>query len=186
VAQDTASDIGICRWEGLGDRARLMAEIDNIFFEASARKTFVGEGERSAFRERWLGRYLEHYPGHAYVALAPPGSVAGYLVGSLDDPARTALFSDIAHFASFAHLTAEYPAQLHVNLAPEWRGRGIGARLVETFADDARRAGAPGIHVVTGRGMRNVGFYLARGFREAGSLSENGRDLVFLARDLER
>jgi GNAT superfamily N-acetyltransferase len=176
--------VDIKRWDAVPDRARLLAEIDAIFFEASATKSFASAEERDAFRKRWLGRYLTHYPAQAYLALAPDGTVAGYLVGSLDDPARTPLFSDIGYFASFAALTAEYPAQLHVNLAPGWRGQGIGSRLVEAFAHDARRAGARGVHVVTARGMRNVGFYMANGFHEAGALQSNGRDLVFLARSL--
>jgi hypothetical protein len=33
--------------------------------------------------------------------------------------------------------------------------------------------------------MRNVGFYLANGFREAGALASNGREIVFLARSLK-
>ena len=173
------------RWNAIPDGARFRPEIDAIFFEASGTKTFSSEEERSAFRECWLGRYLTHYPAQAYLALATDGSVAGYLVGSLDDPARTPLFSDIGYFASFSALTADYPAQLHVNLAPRWRGHGIGARLVDAFADDARVAGVKGVHVVTGRGMRNVGFYLANGFHEAGALSSNGRDIVFLARSLK-
>jgi GNAT superfamily N-acetyltransferase len=118
------------------------------------------------------------------VARAKVGAVAGYLVGSLDDPARTPLFSDIAYFAAFAALTADYPAQLHVNLAPPWRGQGIGARLVAAFAEDARRAGAKGVHVVTSRGARNVSFYGTSGFREIGALTSGGRDLVFLGRAL--
>jgi GNAT superfamily N-acetyltransferase len=179
------SEVDIRRWAAIRDHARLAAELDAIFFEASATKSFAGEAERAAFRERWLGRYLAHYPDQAYLALAPDGAVAGYLVGSFDDPARTPLFADIAYFKSFAALTADYPAQLHVNLAPLWRGQGIGARLVEEFAEAARRAGAKGVHVVTGRGMRNVGFYLANGFREAGALASNGREIVFLARSLK-
>ena len=174
----------ILRWTEIPDRSSLLTEIDAIFFESSATKSFGDDAERAAFRERWLGRYLDRYPDCAYLALAADGTVAGYLVGSLDDPAVTPLFADIAYFRDFAALTAKYPAQLHVNLAPSWRGQGVGARLVETFAEDARRAGAKGVHVVTGRGMRNVGFYLARGFHEAGSLTVGERELLFLARSL--
>jgi GNAT superfamily N-acetyltransferase len=177
--------IRIDRWTAVASRDQLMPEIDAIFFEASGTKTFPSEEERSAFRERWLGRYLTHYPAQAYLALATDVSVAGYLVGSLDDPARTPLFSDIGYFASFAGLTADYPAQLHVNLAPRWRGQGIGARLMDAFAEDARAAGVKGVHVVTGRGMRNAGFYMANGFHEASALTSNGRDIVFLARSLK-
>lgn len=177
--------VAIHRWHDLPDRSRLMPEIDAVFFESSAMKSFGSEAERTAFRERWLGRYLTHYPAQAYAALCEDGTIAGYLVGSLDDPARTPLFSDIAYFQGFAALTARFPAQLHVNLAPEWRGQGIGARLVAAFVEDAGRLGATGVHVVTSRGMRNVGFYLANGFHEAGSLAVNGRDLLFLARSLK-
>lgn len=174
----------ILRWNDVPDRSRLLPEIDAIFFESSATKSFADDAERAQFRERWLGRYLDRYPVHAYLALATDGAVAGYLVGSLDDPAATPLFADIAYFRDFAALTAVYPAQLHVNLAPRSRGQGLGARLIESFVEDARRAGAKGVHVVTGRGMRNVGFYLANGFREAGSLTMGARDIVFLARSL--
>jgi GNAT superfamily N-acetyltransferase len=175
----------IHHWNAIPDRSRLVPAIDAIFFEASATKTFASEDERSAFRERWLGRYLTHFPAQAYLALATDGDVAGYLVGSLDDPALNPLFADIGYFKDFATLTADYPAQLHINLAPTWRGQGIGTRLLEAFESDARSAGSKGVHVVTGRGMRNVGFYLANGFREKGALSTNGRDLVFLARSLK-
>jgi GNAT superfamily N-acetyltransferase len=185
MSEEKMRPISIRQWNAMPDRFRLVPEIDTIFFEASATQSFAGDAEQTAFRERWLGRYLTHYPAQAYVALTEDGTVAGYLVGSLDDPARTPLFSDIGYFASFAALTADYPAQLHVNLAPRWRGQGIGARLVDAFAHDARSARVKGVHVVTGRGMRNVGFYLANGFHEASALTSNGRDIVFLARSLK-
>ena len=106
------------------------------------------------------------------------------VIGSLDDPAKDPLFSDLAFMADFAPLTARYPAQLHVNLDADWRGRGIGSRLVAAFAEAAQRAGCPGVHVVTARGMRNVGFYLANGFRERGATVIDGKELLFLGRDL--
>lgn len=165
--------------------ADLLGEIDGIFFAASATKSFANPGEREAFRVRWLGRYLERYPEWAYLALDDTQHVQGYLVGSLDDPARTPLFSDITYFRDLSHLTASFPAHLHVNLAPEWRGQGLGSRLVAAFVEDARKAGARGVHVVTARGMDNVAFYLKNGFREEGSLLLNGRELLFLAKALD-
>ena len=172
------------RWVEIADRERLFAQIDHIFFESSNTKTFASEAERQAFRTRWLGRYLEHYPEWAYVARTSDDEVAGYLVGSIVDPAKTPLFSDIGYFKDFAALTARYPAQLHVNLAPERRGLGIGSRLMSAFATDLARAVVPGVHVVTSRGVRNVSYYAANGFEEAGSTMWNGRELVFLGRKL--
>ena len=77
-----------------------------------------------------------------------------------------------------------YPAHLHINLGPAFRSRGIGARLIEAFAAVARARGAPGMHVVTGEGMRNVRFYQRCGFVEAGRTTWNGRPIIFLARSL--
>ena len=177
-------NVTIARWVAIPDRERLMPGIDAVFFDSSATTSFADDGVRRAFRHRWLGRYLEHYAEWVYVALTVDGAVVGYIAGSLDDPAQTPLFSDIGYFQDFAALTAEYPAQLHVNVSPDWRGHGIGARLVQTFAADAARAGVPAVHVVTTRGMRNVRYYASNGFVEVGSTHWNGRDLVMLGRRL--
>ena len=180
-------DVEICRWDQLAsdpEHARLTAELDHVFFSSSARQSFASAEDRAIFRERWLGRYLLHFPHYAFMALDGTRRVVGYLVGSLDDPARDPLFADLAFFQHFRELTPRYPAQLHVNLDAAWRGRGIGARLVEAFADTARAHGAPGVHVVTARGLRNVGFYLANRFEERGAVAIDGRELLFLGRDL--
>jgi GNAT superfamily N-acetyltransferase len=181
------SDVEIRRWDLLSatpERDRLIDGIERVFFSSSLRQSFESAEERDAFRERWLGRYLLHFPQYAWVALDDSRHAVGYLVGSLGDPARDPLFADLPFFAHFDALTPRYPAQLHVNLDAAWRGRGIGARLVEAFADQARARGVPGVHVVTTRGARNVGFYLANGFVERGALKSGEHELLFLGRDL--
>jgi GNAT superfamily N-acetyltransferase len=175
-------DIAIRRWADLTDRERYQPALDAIFFEASATKSFASDEARADFRERWLGRYLAHDPGWAYLAIAADGTLAGYLAGAVDDPAHAARFSDIGYNKDFAHLTAAYPAHLHVNLAPAYRSGGIGAALVSAFATDAARAGAGGVHVVTGAGSRNVGFYARNGFAELARTRFNGHEVVFLGR----
>ncbi len=179
--------VEIRRWSDVRldpDRARMIADINAVFFQSSARQTFENEEEKAAFRETWLGRYLHHFPDFAFVAVDGSGRIVGYVIGSLEDPARNPLFADLELFSHFRDLTPCYPAQLHVNLAPDWRGRGVGADLVNAFSDLAHSRGAPGVHVVTARGMRNVRFYLAKGFLERGALALNGRELLFLGRDL--
>jgi GNAT superfamily N-acetyltransferase len=119
------------------------------------------------------------------VALAASGAVAGYLVGALEDPAKQERFADIGYFrGAFRALCRRYPAHLHINLAPTFRSRGIGARLIAAFADAAADAGAPGMHVVTARDARNVRFYARCGLAELGVAPWNDRQLVFLARRL--
>jgi len=178
-------EIRIAPLTELGATRELLAQLDAIFFEASARG-FGSGSERDAFRERWLGRYLTGGTDVALVALERE-TVVGYLVGALEDPARQERFADIAYFRTdFSALTSRYPAHLHINLAPAYRSRGIGVRLIEAFAERAAAAGAPGMHVVTGRGVRNLRFYARCGFAERGTTTWNGCEIVFLARDLLR
>jgi hypothetical protein len=40
------------------------------------------------------------------------------------------------------------------------------------------------MHVVTGKGMRNVGFYTRLGFTERAAADWNGRTILFLGREL--
>lgn len=162
----------------------LIAQIDAIFFEASGR-TFPSATERATFRERWLGSYLKGGTDVVLLALDPVGAVAGYLVGALHDPAEQERFADAGYFRTgFRDLCRGYPAHLHINLAPAFRGRGLGARLIAAFAARAADGGAMGMHVVTARSARNVRFYLRCGFAELGSSHWNGREVVFLAKAL--
>jgi GNAT superfamily N-acetyltransferase len=164
--------------------AALLAQIDTIFFEAASRPYPPGP-EQEAFRERWLGRYLNG--GSDALFLATEGdTVAGYLVGAVDDPGLQDRFADIGYFRTdFAALCRQFPAHLHINLAPAFRSHGIGSRLIEAFADYAARQGAAGMHIVTGAGMRNVRFYERCGFQQRGAAARNGGEVVFLGRTLQ-
>lgn len=173
---DVSAEINIVRWNEIADRQRLVPAVDAIFFESSGTKSFADEAERHAFRERWLGKYLIDEPEWAYAALTRDGTLAGYLVGSL---------SEQSGFEVFSAAGAEYPAHLHVNLAPAYRNRGIGAKLIAAFAADAGRAGAKGAHVVTSADARNVRFYERVGFREIARTRIGERDLLFLGRRLK-
>jgi GNAT superfamily N-acetyltransferase len=176
------ADVGILTFRAVAADAAARASIDAIFFGASGTQSFASEAERQAFRTCWLGRYLATDAEHSFVAVADR-TVIGYLVGALDDPAATGRFADVSYFRDFAHLTPTYPAHLHINLAPEARNQGVGARLIEAFAAHALLASSPGMHVVTGAASRNVRFYAACGFTEAGRL-DSAKPIVFLGRRL--
>lgn len=159
-----------------------IGELDPVFFEASLTKTFADEQARAAFRERWLGRFLEHWPELAHVALGTEGEIIGYIVGCHDDPARDPRFEDIGFYPALAHRTQAYPAHLHINLAASARSKGIGSRLIEAFVNDARAAGLPGVHLVTGRESRNRSFYARNGFVNVAELTWGGTPIVMLGR----
>ena len=169
------SSVAVRRWTEIDLSASLVEQLDAIFFEASNTKTFPSEEARAAFRERWFGRYLSQHPQWAYVAVAGDGQVAGYLVGALDEAIS---------FDDFAGVALEFPAHLHVNLAPAYRSQGIGRELIDAFAEDAVQAGAKGMHIVTSADARNVRFYTRAGFSEQARTTVNGNELVFLGRRL--
>jgi GNAT superfamily N-acetyltransferase len=174
----------IVRLAGRDHTPELLARIDHIFFDASGRE-FHSARERAAFRQRWLGRYLREVSDIVLLAVADDAEVAGYLVGSIEDPAEQQRFSDIGYLRThFRALCRRFPAHLHVNLASPFRNQGIGARLVETFAALASEAGAPGMHVVTARAARNVRFYERCRFSALGVARAGESDIVFLARAL--
>ena len=175
----------------LPDAPGVDAALDRILFATSNVQAFENDDARTMFRERWLGRYLEHDPAYAYIAVRedavakPVGAcVVGYLVGALDDPAQAERFQDLGYFQAFQTETLRFPAQLHVNVLDEAQGQGLGQKLVEAFVRDATKAGAPGVHVVTSEGARNVTFYNRCGFHEVAQAEWNGRIVVLLGRTL--
>ena len=183
MSAEDPRQVAIRRWAEVTGKERLIPEIDAVFFESSGTKSFADDAERAAFRERWLGRYLKLEPQWAYLAIASDESVAGYLVGSIGAPAR---IGDAGFFQDFAPFTADYPAHLHVNLDADYRGRRIGERLVETLCRALADEGIPGIHVVTGREQRNVGFYQRLGFSELARTPRGGTEVLCLGRRLQR
>jgi GNAT superfamily N-acetyltransferase len=176
------SEIVICRLRDGADRSKVAAQLDAIFFEASPTKAFANSAARAAFRERWLGRYVVHYPNEVFLACEADGHVVGYLVGCLEDPARATLFEDLSYVEDFGPITQEFPAHLHINVKAAFRSRGIGRMLIEAFAAHAAAAGAPGMHIVTGELAGNVTFYRRCGFEPLASTEWDGKRLVLLGR----
>ena len=52
--------------------------------------------------------------------------------------------------SEFTHVNvALYPAHLHINLAVDWRGRGLGRGLMEAYLEQLRQLGVPGVYLDT-------------------------------------
>lgn len=160
------------------------AELNPIFFEASLTTSFPSEDARAQFHERWLGRFLVHWPQLAHVAVAEDGKLIGYIIGAHADPAEDARFADIGFYRHLAHLTPGYPAHLHINLAAEARSQGVGSRLIAAFERDVSSAGLPGVHLVTGRASRNRSFYARNGYLPLAELEWGGTPIVMLGKSL--
>jgi ribosomal protein S18 acetylase RimI-like enzyme len=164
--------------------ARIEQEVEAILFATAARKEFASNGEREAFRHRWLDRYVTRCFEDCFVALDGEGHAAGYVVGSCEDVSGLPSFGEIAYFRAFAKECAAYPAHLHVNVRPGLERQGIGRQLVEAFCGHAQERRVPAAHVVTAAGAASIGFYQRIGFAPVKERSVEGKRLVMLGRRL--
>lgn len=63
-----------------------------------------------------------------------------------------------------------WPAHLHINVAPEARGTGVAAGLMDRWFDRLKEAGSPGCHLQTlAENTRAVRFFERMGFARHGS-----------------
>ena len=66
---------------------------------------------------------------------------------------------------------ARWPAHLHIDLLPEARRVGVGARLMRSWLDALRADGVPGCHLGTwGENSSAIAFFESMGFRREGPL----------------
>jgi ribosomal protein S18 acetylase RimI-like enzyme len=140
--------------------------------------------------------YAEHEPRHCFVVDDGSGAAVGYIVGTADTAGfvrwyrqqwipRTAQRRPVPPdppvtpddvMLALHHrpermlvpgLLADYPAHLHIDLLPDWQGKGWGRALMHRFLDSLREAGVPRVHLSTSRSNVNaVKFYDRLGFTE--------------------
>jgi ribosomal protein S18 acetylase RimI-like enzyme len=127
----------------------------------------TAEFERTCERLWWPG-LRERYPRNAFPA------------GSEDDNIVRLIHSPPSAPEALLH---EYPAHLHIDLAPEAQGLGLGAALIGTLVDELRADGVPGIHLgVSTANSRAVGFYEHLGFE----VLERSQEALTMGRMLRR
>ncbi|GAA4823687.1 GNAT family N-acetyltransferase [Streptomyces ziwulingensis] len=110
------------------------------------------------FRTVWLPRVAGRHPAPE----SPPGTGTG--TGTQDE-AIARLLHDPERM--IVPELAAYPAHLHIDLLPEWQGRGHGRTLMHTFLRALRERGVPAVHLVMS--TANTGaraFYDRLGFHE--------------------
>lgn len=127
----------------------------------------------TAFREKWLPAVGDRFP-------APEGdgerTPSEFMAGLLHDPERMVL----------AELTA-YPAHLHIDLLPEWQGRGYGRSLIAALLDALRARGVGAVHLsmlTANTGAR--AFYDRVGFHEIAVPGSDADEVTYLGRDTAR
>ena len=133
-------------------------------------------------------------PDHAFVAEDERG-VSGYIVGTYDStefaereerdwwPALRAHYATVpagqltaadrerigamlAPSSNPAHIVADYPAHIHMNLLPYLRGQRVGSGLLTLWLDQARADGVRGVHLGANAGNAGgIAFWTASGFK---------------------
>jgi len=160
-----------------------LERIREIFFLSTERR-FASPEEKDTFYSRWTDYYLGEMRDWIYLAQVN-GEIAGYLMGCPVSSAALDYFKKrIQSYAVFEDLFTQYPAHLHINIYPKYRGMGLGKKLVNRFVDDLKAQKISGVHLVTSPGMRNVKFYIDLGFTQQIERSWRGRPLLFLGRSL--
>ena len=123
------------------------------------------------FREQWLPQ----------VAGGHPAPAASWEAAADQDQAMSGLLHDPERM--LVPELADYPAHLHIDLLPEYQGRGGGRALMTAFLAAARRAGADRVHLGMLRANTRAGaFYAAMGFTELRT-ADQPETLVYLVRE---
>ncbi|MEU0226920.1 GNAT family N-acetyltransferase [Streptomyces sp. NPDC006284] len=120
------------------------------------------------FRAEWLPRVAHRHPAPD----GPPRTPDEVMAGLLHDPERM-LVPELA----------AYPAHLHIDLLPEWQGRGHGRALMGTFRRALRARGVPAVHLVMATANTPArAFYDRMGFHEIETAGLDPADVTCLGR----
>ncbi|MFD7964321.1 GNAT family N-acetyltransferase [Streptomyces zaomyceticus] len=102
------------------------------------------------FRDEWLPVVGERFPAPE----AGGGTAVDMMAGLLHTPERMVL-SELA----------AYPAHLHIDLLPEWQGRGYGRALMGALLAALHEGGVPAVHLCMVRANTGArAFYDRLGF----------------------
>ncbi|WP_436521774.1 GNAT family N-acetyltransferase [Actinoplanes sp. HUAS TT8] len=154
----------------------------------------------------WAAPYVILEPEHAHVLDDGTGRAVGYVIGTADtakfveryraewlpatadrlvdgDPRDEEMLDLHRRPERMLHPDlADHPAHLHIDLLPEWQGKGQGRRLMAAFLGGLRAAGVSRVHLGMAPSNRGAyAFYHRLGFRDLPLTDEPGA--LYLVRD---
>jgi ribosomal protein S18 acetylase RimI-like enzyme len=180
--ESSQKSVKIWRWCDLESTADPLEQTKEIFFATSARKSFADSAEREAFFEKWTSYYLAEEPQRVYLASSSEGEVLGYLMGCLSTSEAHSLKEKVPSQFLFPELVKEFPAHLHINVAPKAQGQSIGKALMLALFEDLETRSVKGVHIVTSPEAANVRFYRRLGFTFEKIQEFKGFKLLFMGK----
>ncbi|MGE0763610.1 MAG: GNAT family N-acetyltransferase [Bdellovibrionales bacterium] len=169
----------------LSARQELLPELRDIFFTSSTRQNFTDDEQRENFWRRWTDYYFDQHEDLLFVSRAEK-RLAGYLMACPDSrQAEPILSKKNPSFSLFNDQFDAYPAHLHINMSTEFRGQGLGQKLIETLCRELERRHCPGLHLITSPAARNVRFYQQNRFDYSLVRDWKGQPLLFMGRRLQ-
>ncbi|MBI2520902.1 MAG: GNAT family N-acetyltransferase [Bdellovibrio sp.] len=168
------------------NRLDLCNQIETIFFQTSSVQHFPSEQARMIFKDRWLTPYLSAATTEFYslwVAMEE-SRIVGYLTGHSNTLRFRADHEHIS-LSLFADLHDDFPAHLHINMAPHQQGKGVGASLIQAYLKELQSKKIGGVHLVTGPKARNTSFYRRQGFSTECIRTSGSVDLLFMGQKLD-
>ncbi|MFB7422263.1 GNAT family N-acetyltransferase [Streptomyces hydrogenans] len=116
----------------------------------------LGVPDTAGFVKRFRDAWLPGVEGRFPAPEADGGTAADMMAGLLHTPERMVR----------AELAA-YPAHLHIDLLPEWQGRGYGRALMDALLAALREGGVASVHLCMVRANTGArAFYDRLGFRQ--------------------
>lgn len=104
------------------------------------------------FRAAWLPLVADRHPEPS----GPPATPDETIAWLLHHPERMIVPE-----------LSGWPAHLHIDLLPDWQGRGRGRQLMRTLLEALRDGGVPAVHLVMATANKPArGFYDRMGFTE--------------------
>jgi GNAT superfamily N-acetyltransferase len=124
------------------------------------------------YRAKWLPIVADRYPEPSRTS-GPPRTPDDEIAPLLHHPERM-LVPEVA----------AYPAHLHIDLLPDWQGRGYGRALMETFLGALRNKGVPAVHLsmLTANTPART-FYDHLGFHEIEVPDAESAEVTYLGRE---
>lgn len=126
----------------------------------------IGTADTTSFSQEWRETFA---PAVASTAVPRPEDEVDDELMERDDVkdlCRKFHHAECSALQSWPAILQQYPAHLHIDILPEYQGRGYGTMLINAFFEAVRSLGAKGVHV--GVGQDNVmgrAFYKKIGFQ---------------------